>query len=1494
MRNVSTRCCSNNNNKINRGIATVKGPDGGMPFSDTLIEMRRRLRYQKGLSATRKGSLLRECHYFAAMEQAKGKGASFNHSRLVSSPAGIQHTTRRNSSHGGRKKNSLFHVLRRMAEFIASTGEYGDPLVPLQGGYEQLTPANGLRRSELVLRYTEAALYISNERMASIVALAFGRCSHDDETITSLGTDALPLDSGSENMPMNGEEEKEEASFSLTRDDDDDAAAPFTSLEAVALLRWCAWHMRTALNGLQDSGPQLMECIQLAVTLMSRFLRFIVDIGLQGGTVDSAVDELELSDMGYAVADQVLLLLYSCAPLRARGCFPSFSFFPSLAVGSFHEDNDRSGINRLCLGEAAWAGGDDETCGGHDGNHHRHHHGTSTTADDRWRSLRISEDAQQAFLCSQRERWERALKFLLRTQRWNEWVDASLDTPPPAEKNKEENETLAAEELRTLLALPMSVLHTLKYVLAQHGQWGICRALWKETVRKRFQETPSLSTSTDSSLSPFAALHHPFNVDNIITALAFVNARPSLSSAAATEGTKDAPDLSARLLRLLLQLGVVPNRPLSAAEFAALLRQSFGLPLGCGPVEGILSPSFVWRRTAAHPHRVRATLCILCFQLVVKCGLTHTLEVEDLYVVTSILRQFLQGQFRRGVSRAPAAASVSEEGDDEGEEEEEVGRYRIGENLAEKDGERALGLLPVTFAAATRRTKMIAAEAHIVAITEVFLARRREILPFRDEEAEEGAKRTGTNMDPQLGSLHTAANTVVAAAAAGNNSKEKRTNKRKSQSAVILSLLSREIMALMAMAPYGNAVGRTWQAALCAMSSEVERDVLDHCSVRAVEVFASAMAKNVLEPGGIQLLEPLLRLAPYLSPFTVSKIIQSPVGSLLTWEQSLRLLPCTPWASNIQRRLLRRVVQERDASELPSVQGLIQAIRLPPRLLHAYPTLITDMRMLTILAERNWSRALEAYTSSDSRVQWACAPHVMRLAILADVWHSPHVSGCEALRSVLWVAVRAIGGERVAEEVLHASLRRGMWATGLAFHQLLQTEQPEMLRKHHRIEAYGTLLCKGLLSQSALTRTIAEVLKWARGAKWAEASDAFIRYAEEGNLSSWQTLRKSREMTVVGVPPSNWATLFPASVPSQLSHIVHTVRYSMLCTPGRWKHALAWFPPHTLPLPLHHRLHLHLLTGAVADFSENESVENANEGSVIQGVHGKAETASRLLPSPISMSLVQIALQEKLHRTRRPTDEASAESVEQTLRVLQKRGQWEQAMVVCEHAFANRCFPNSSSSILLAACTSSWEVSLSCFVHLTGRMRPDAATAALALKACVKGHQWVLALRIFRQSVLTSATPPPRVVTYAVRAALVSGAWQAALRVVRRYQGTTSPLLANTVMQAYVHSECWNDAVEYFYECVKRGICPLDESLAMAITASQAVSAEYRDAARVVGAIASALEDFCHVHGVMLEHVLVVYREMSPGPIICSDPHVSLVSLARTQRLSCHEYCRGL
>ncbi|EKF30810.1 hypothetical protein MOQ_005367 [Trypanosoma cruzi marinkellei] len=1494
MRNVSIRCCSNNNNnnKIKRGIATVKGPDNGMPFSDILMEVRRRLRYQKGLSATRKELLLRECHYFAAMEQARGKGGSFSHSRLVSSPTGIQHITRWDSSHGGRKKNSLRHVLQRMAEFIASTGECGDHLVPLQGGYDQLTPAKGLLRSELVLRYTEAALSISNERMASIVTLAFGRCPHDDETITSLGTDAPPLDSGSKNMPMNGEEEKEEeeASFSLTRDDDGDAAAPFTSLEAVALLRWCAWHMRTALNGLQDNGPQLMECIQPAVTLMSRFLRFIVDMGLQGGAVDSAMDELELSDMGYAVADQVLSLLYSCAPLRARGCFPSFSFLPSPSVGSFHEDNDGSGTNGPCLGEAAWAGGDDDTCDRHD----RDHHGKSTAVDDRWRSLRISEDAQQALLCSQRERWERALKLLLRTQRWNEWVDASADTPPPAEKNKEENETLAAEELRTLLALPMSVLQTLKYVLAQHGQWGLCKALWKETVRKRFQGTSSLSTSADSSPSPFAALHHPFNVDNIITALAFVNARPSLSSAAAGEGTKDAPDLSARLLRLLLHLGVVPNRALSAAEFAALLRQSFGLPLGCGPVEGILSPSFVWRRTAAHPHRVRATLCILCFQLVVKCGLTHTLEVEDLYVVTSILRQFLQGQFRRGVSRAPAAASVLGEG---GDDDEDDIRHRIGENLAEKDEEWALGLLPVTFAAATRRTKMIAAEAHIVAITEVFLARRREILPVREEEAEGGAKRTGTNMDPQLGSVHTTATTVVAAAAAAaadNDSKKKRINKRKSRSAVILSLLSREIMALMAMVPYGNAVGRTWQAALGAISTEVERDALDHCSARAVEGLASAMAKKVLEPGGTHLLEPLLRLAPYLSPFTVSKIVQGPVGSRLTWEQSLRLLPCTPWASNIQRRLLRRVVQERDASELPNLQGLMQAITLPPRLLHAYPTLITDMRMLKILAERNWSRALEAYTSSDSRVQWACAPHVMRLAILANVWYSPHGSGCEALRSVLWVAVRANGGERVAEEVLHASLSRGMWATGLAFHQLLQAEQPEMLRKNRRIEAYGALLCKGLLSQSALTRTIAEVLKWARGAKWAEASEAFIRYAEEGNLSSGQILRESREMTVDGAPPPHWAALFPASVPSQLSHIAHTVRYSMLCTPGRWEHALTWFPSHTLPLPLHHRLQLHLLTGAAADFSEYESVEKANEGAVEDGAHGKAETASRLLPSPLSMSLVQIALQEKLHRTRRPTDEASAASVEQTLRVLQKRGQWEQAMVVCEHALANRRFPHSSSSILLAACTSSWEVSLSCFAHLTGRMRPDAVTAALALKACVTGHQWVLALRILRQSVLTSATPPPRVVTYAVRAALVSGAWQAALRVVRQYQGTTSPLLANTVMQAYVQSECWNDAVEYFYECVKRGICPLDESLAMAITASQAVSAEYRDAARVVGAIASALEDFCHVHGVVLEHVLVVYREMSPGPIICSDPDVSLVSLARTQRFSCHEYCRGL
>ncbi|ESL11931.1 hypothetical protein TRSC58_00310 [Trypanosoma rangeli SC58] len=1122
-----------------------------------------------------------------------------------------------------------------------------------------------------------------------------------------------------------------------------------------------------------------------------------------------------------------------------------------------------------------------------------HCSGYTTTASERsndaydgWRGLRISEDTQQALVCSQRERWERALELVLRTQRWNEWLNAKSNVPPP-ESTRPEKGAFGTEDLRILLAAPRQVLRTLNYVLAQHGQWSLCRRLWKETVGRRSQA---------ASLLPFAAPYNSFNVENIITALAFVNAKPSLlSAAAALEGASDAPEISAKLLRRLLHLGVVPHRALSAAEFATLLRQSFDLPLGCGPVEGILSPSFVWRRAAAYPHRVRATLCLLCFQVIVKSGLTHTMTVEDLYVVTSTLRQFLQGQMRDAPRTAAAAAAAAVCGaGDNGEGE----RDSVNENPieGEEGDEGALGLLPVTFTAATRRTAMTSAEAHICAITEVFLARRRELLPVmveKEPEEEvvtaEKVNRRGMHTDPQLHTSVTLTASIIAAAANNSNdNREKKMRGGKSRSTVILSLLSRELMALLAMTPYGNAVGRTWQAALCAIASEIQRDGLDPRSARAVEGLASAMAKKVLEPGGTHLLEPLLHLAPYASPFTVSSIIQSPVGGLLTWEQSLQLLPCTPWASNVQRRLLRRVVQERGAGELPCVQSLMQAIALPPRLLHASPALVTDMRILTILAERSWHRALEAYACSNARVQWACASHVIRLATLADVWRAPQGIHCEALRPVLCVAVRAIGGGRVAEDVLRTSLQRGMWANGVAFHQFLQTEQPELLRRNRRMDAYGALLCKGLLSQSALTGTIAEVLKWARKANWAKATEAFICYAAEGNL--WSKPRppprqELREAAGAGAALSYWSALFPASVPSQLSHVVHTVRYSMFCVPGRWGQALAWFPPRTLPLPLHHSLQLQLLTGVAVDSAAYAVVGEATNVSAFHRERVTRETTSRLLPSPLSMSLVQVALQEKLHRTRTPGYRASVESVEQTLRLLQQRGQWEQAMVVCEHAFANRCFPHSASAILLLACTSSWEVSLSCFAHLTGRMRPDTVTAALALKACVQGKQWVLALRILRQSVLTSLAPLPRAVDYAVKAALLAGAWPAALRVARRFQRTSSPLLANTVMQVYVQSGCWNDAVEYFYECVKRGMCPVDESLALAITASRAVSAEYRDAARVVGVIASALEDFCHVHGVVLQHVLVVYREMSRGPVICPGPDLSLISLAHTPPL---------
>ncbi|ORC85741.1 uncharacterized protein TM35_000331980 [Trypanosoma theileri] len=1589
MRNAVRRLCSNNkrrggniiinsnNDKKNalKSLISLSSSSSSSSSYHLLEELQDRFRRLDGLSTTRKGVLLRDWQRFASVMRETSMDCSSTHALLSEDSSSSSLTAaaltaevysgRKNIGNHNRKGEELCRVLRIVSEFIASTGTCSDPTVPLPNGYADLSPMNGIRRATLVLNYTETVLLLSNDHMAALVALTFGR-SHSTDTELTLEEEKEKEQSDSNTRCTlrwinEGDPTTRTATIEEDEDEEESDGAPLTSLETVALLRWCTWHVRTALCGFHKDDSLTMESFRTIVRLVSRFLTVLVDGGLRRGAVENITDEYALSDMAYIVMDELLNILNAKATDISHNDESSLSTpVDSLenTNTTISTSNNKSSSSNNNSNSGRDVDGDNDS-------------GVSNIRDEksisnvsRWSNLQIHEDAQHALLCSQREHWERALSLLIRVRSWNDSLikknkEKNDDNDNKKNKDMRSSTVLTHEILYTLVESPRTVLQTLQYILAQHGQWSVCMELWQETVRRRsVLETTylssSLSLSSSSStqeLSPFAALHHPFNVDNIVTALAFVNAKPFKAVVGSSEG--DSLELPARLLRLLLYLGIVPNRTLSPAEFAALLKQSFGLSLGRGGVAGILSPAYVWRLAASHPHRARATLCLMCFHMVVRNGLTHTLELEDLYVVTCISRRFLQEQYRAAEATS-SSVMIRCEDEEENDKKDENQQKNPNEDSIKSNSsnnnnnddntdeyeKNAFGPLPVYFAPATRRSTT-ATETHIVAITDAFLSMQQSIFPVQEEK--------------DL-----------------NNHTHHLNPKRPGRSAVLLTLVSHELMALLTMAPYGRALERTWRAALAALPHDTNlTDDLHYDNryytynhkhnynydnsnsglamrpSRSVAALAQALRRRALDPGGRPLIDPLVQLAPQLSAFAVGRIVHSPLGRQLTWRQCLLLLPCTPWGSRVQRHLLRRVVLE-GGGDVEGLRGLMQVNgTLPPRWLHEAPTLAADMRVLTILTEHDWRRALTAYVESGERVRQACAPHVARLVISAGVWYTPRVPSTDlssssssttttnsssnsnsnnntredevdhngrALRLLFRVALRAVGGDRVAEEMLRGSLLRGRWAAGLAFHQFLQHDQPEMLRSNKKMELYVALLCKGLLSQTAMARAIAEVSRSARGAAWKEACETFLQYMTEGGMNGGNPnkrrseglittvnkIQKEGEKTMdddIPLSSGSWSSLFHVRVPSQLSHFAHTVRYSMICS-EYWEQALRYFPIHSLPLPLHHQIQLQRFIGGILgnmESKEEKTDSQGNEGQEDGRVMPSSSASSSLTtiagatthsPSPLSLSLVQIALQDKLHRTKSPIVKTSAAAVERTLRVLQQRGQWEQAMLVYEHALANRCFPHTAGSIVLGACLPSWEASLYCFAHLSERMRPDAMTTALALQACARGQQWVLALRILKQSVLTTAVAAPRVIDYAVKAALNSGAWQAALCVARQYRGssssTSSPVLANTIMHVLVITKCWDDAVGFFYECIMRGMRPLDESLTLAIKASEAVSAEYRDAARVVSVIASALEDFFHVEGVVQEHVLVVYREISSKPHAGVDSHLILVSFARS------------
>ncbi|AAZ10168.1 uncharacterized protein TEOVI_000149100 [Trypanosoma equiperdum] len=1386
----------------------------GRKFSWNAVvdEYGHRLPQCAGLSSTRKRLLLKDWRYFTSTGSEESLTTFFRsgHKCTNSLEDGDDaHAHVKGNAdvvyNDGQQGRKIHRALRGVAEFIAATGTFDDVCAPGERGYSDVSLAvEGLKRARLAVEYTGTVLSLSNDRRDGMLAQALSRNRRSDEEVVN--QQHLRSHCGEVLSP----------------------------LEVVAIAQWCAWHVRTSLKGAKhhqgtptksQGDAETARCI---VSVLTRFLSILVEEGLRRWAVDSVACELELSDLVCIVTEEALLVLRD----NKKAC-TSVKFatpLPTCSVGcSATSEQTALMAEHLKPGMRTW----EDLCFG--------------------------VKAQEALLCSQRERWQRALRLLLDVQRWNVLATTKNCTTSTEEVLTNECEgkcqLLASKALNILSMIPHGVVQTLQYILAQHGQWRLCMMLWKRGIRLPSGDAPTCN-ETEEERPPHSLLLHPAGLNTVITALALVNGRPSKHSftaatssllcATATAGGTEGVD--AKLLRLLLHLGVIPHRHFTVTEFATLLKDAFGLHLQSSHVDSILSPAAVWRCSEGLPSHMREVLCLMCFRVVARSGLAHTLMLEDLYVIICLSYRTVLSQMCRPMAESSTPST-------------QRGRENISNcavpNIQGRCEPSRNGLLTVGLAAATRRTAVFA-EEDIRTITEAFLScSSRLLVPSeraksfqREEEVYAGVNYTDLHL------YRTLVNVRI-----GRNG-----------STAMLFTVSSMLTRLLTVMPHVFTLGTVWRGALCALSTNYQLDACDHHLAAAASVFAEVIVGTARTSNKDALVDTLVYLAPLLSPFAIGQIVKGPVGRRLSWTHCLALLPYAPCASGAQRLMLRRIVKDCDVEGMSFVYSLLRMSTPPLQLLpQASPAVSTDVCTLLLLTERSWMRALQAYGRFDLRVQRACAPHIVRLIVTAGAWlpHTHNTGGdancshcLNGFDSLLHTALQATEGSRVAEEVLQLSLKRGLWAGGLAFHQRLQHEHSGILLGNGRIKTCAAMLFKGLLSHTALAHTIAVALKHARAARWAEA--CMVLLEDDGSHDGAEESGSVTHFGVTSLHPAHWSSLFRDKVPPQLSHLAHTVRYSMLCCPGLWQRALKWLPPQALPFPVHHQLLLARVSGLPIGVA-----------AACDAVTPKVETTTPLVGPPLSpMSLVQVALQEKLRCSKASATVASQAEVERTLRVLRQRGQWEQAVLVYEHSLACRCFPHSASATVVGACLPSWQASLSCFAHMSQRMRPDVATASLALQACRRGRKWKIALRVLQQCVLTSASrsagevvrTAPQLINYAIQAVLGAGVWDAALNVVRQYGQTMSPLLANTILLTYVRAERYDEAVNFFYGCVRRGVRLHDQSLDLVVAASQAVSAEYHDLARFVGVMASTLEDFCHVHGVLLQHVLLVCRSISVPP----------------------------
>jgi hypothetical protein len=1285
------------------------------------------------------------------------------------------------------------------------------------------------------------------------------------------------------------------------------------------------------------------------------------------------------------------------------------------------------------------------------------------------------------------------------------------------------NSPEASPAVGLLRSQPTGARCMLLYILAQHGRLAEVLDLCQDGAGvsvEQLLDIPQTARGQPPAAEAVgsAAATSALALQQLLVHLAAANADPEDAAVmllSITRETLGAPPLSrctqADCVEAVVRAGEMPQRVLGVTEYATLLRRMLGerLPLkpqpqsrGCacsddadraaeaaqmapsggGSVGWWLSPSQVWRFSAGYPHHVRTTLCLMGFQATARPGVVTTLTMEDVYVVLSISRQLATRQQRdaRELLRAFKLSerkggpttdvnAIRESGAATKDVSDAVRhtflspRQRQGreQRWANWGVEECVWSLrntlqrqtssPPTHGMWTSQSTTVGkweAEARL----HLPLLARRVKAPYSARYMESlcaafAAVQRGVPLLPDRCRSSHERSATRATATVG--------------SAVLLSLLSREMLRLLKAVSYTQYIGCCWETALrtVAVSSQVYstnsrgdgvaglvgRRTAESVAEEVAYALAQAAESSMSESHArtTRFVAPLPFLAPYLSTYTVGALVQRPLRRALAWEQCLTLLPYAPLGSRSQLWLLRRVAQEgegnrrafaehaatqsrerRNSMPAPATpapccvstfsqtaaqtaERMIEvqhnARRLHSRTQrreggspspssfssstdsmtaaattgvsttpHSTPSAVdfsgdADAALLTLLLEGHWSRALRVFEQASPRVRVAGAPHVVRLLICADVWRD---MADAQRRPLVRLAVQSSahagsgGASALLEEVLQTTLERGLWHTGLYFHQCVAAEQPELLRQCRRAQVYAAQLCRGLLERTSMTMAVAQLTKAARQSQWAQAAACFMRYAtrsdgalrktgatlsggaaasaalqprfshEDGTSATavsqsqkWKGGAASSTSTAataaasaaaaIAVPPTSIEELCaltalmngddiassdsqrdPAvtppspstsrtaagaiaffaedgsAVPAELAHVAHTVRYAILHTPCLWMHALRWLPTATLPLPYNHEVSLRVLCAqnpaklqallphrqVAATTTAEVSEGRATAVTVVSGA-----SVLSAVSAATSTALSVVAEARRVHRPQHPNEVVKEKqlAVASALRVLQHASAWEEAVLLYEKAVESNCMPYGATTAVLETAVQGgapWQVTLFYFFHMAQRLRPNVAATAVALQACAEGGQWALAFRVLQQSVLTQATPVPRLVELAVSTALHCGVWARALAAAQQYRRTRDPRLAHTVLLTFVCTQHWDDAVEYFYECTRRGVRPLDASLELAIIASEAASEEYRKTALMVGTIASALEDLYRLSGTVLEHILFVQR----------------------------------